>query len=335
MEDVIKSINISAIDILGMILPGCAFILVMNEGGALESLIAPYFTFKSASAWIFLLLIAGYIVGMLFHTVSDLAERMLWECYLVDPKFYAAYKVSGRLRGDSISTQVGSSLEQSDNTPTQVSNASAQRANPPLQGGIPGVRGVIHHGFWHVWRGIKFCAGFMLNASVLYVAWGGSCIQNLVGPIITSIVAVLLFFVSFRIVDYFADTTQNNRYIRFVNSIKACEDNAWIQVCVSKKKNDPKRNLFDGFRVMMRNLLWCLAFLRLSGYLQGLTRTIAMIPHGTTIYRFFLIAAVLRYMHNAYLKYKYAFEDYLYICENVDVSHTGSGNTTLLRTETI
>lgn len=281
MDDVIKSINISAIDILGMVLPGCAFILVMNEGHKLESMLSSYFAFESASAKLFLLLIAGYVVGMLFHTVSDLAERCLWECYLTDPKFYAAYKVSGRLKES-----------------------------------IPNVEGVDHCGGWHVWRGVKFCVGFMLNIGVLGVAWSGFGVRNFWELVIPICFAILLFLFSFYIADQCSSSSKKSKYARYVSSVKACEDNAWIQTCISGGKSDSKRSLFDGFRVMMRNLLWCWAFLRLSGYSQSLTDALAMIPHGNLIYRFFLIAVVLRYMHNSYLKYKYSFEDYLYVSAN-------------------
>lgn len=77
MGDFTKELNI--IDFLGIGIPGCALVLLIM-GGQVEILLwANFFgTECSELTRAIILIILGYIVGMLIHEIGDVIEKILW-----------------------------------------------------------------------------------------------------------------------------------------------------------------------------------------------------------------------------------------------------------------
>ena len=107
MGDFIKDLN--AIDFLGIMMPGSAFLLLLaymedlSAGNESASLLYSYFGTTSPSIGQGILLIAfGYFLGMLFHELGDLLEGLSWRCKSLNPQYKAAYDVYKRVQAKSI-----------------------------------------------------------------------------------------------------------------------------------------------------------------------------------------------------------------------------------------
>lgn len=107
MGDFIKDLN--AIDFLGIMMPGSAFLLLLaymedlSSGNESASLLYSYFDTTSPSIGQGILLIAfGYFWGMLFHELGDLIEGLSWRCKSLNPQYKAAYDVYKRVQAKSI-----------------------------------------------------------------------------------------------------------------------------------------------------------------------------------------------------------------------------------------
>jgi len=107
MGDFIKDLN--AIDFLGIMMPGSAFLLLLaymedlSSRNESASLLYSYFDTTSPSIGQGILLIAfGYFLGMLFHELGDLIEGLSWRCKSLNPQYKAAYDVYKRVQAKSI-----------------------------------------------------------------------------------------------------------------------------------------------------------------------------------------------------------------------------------------
>lgn len=89
MIDLIKEFNM--IDLLGMLLPGCLVtILFGNEFNVIENTNSYLNIELSTGAILTLLLLVGYCIGMLLHEIGDVVEKMLYSNPLLNPRTYAA-----------------------------------------------------------------------------------------------------------------------------------------------------------------------------------------------------------------------------------------------------
>ncbi len=237
MGDFIKELNI--IDFLGMLLPGSVLILVLSIDYSGAAIWSGYFGYSCGDGIkITILLVAGYVLGMLIHEVGHLLEKLFWSCPFLDPVSYAAVKV-GKMY--------------------------PQLFLPDLGKG-------------------KICKRSGSSHKI-----GGLC-------------------------KWVKEIKDNKRKILSVRS-----KNPKIQAELSKSSDSRKRQLFEGFHVMMRNLL--IVFAVVAGYLciaagekSELKRIVCQwsqhnwfLPVCITV----LALMVVRCWHYAYLRYKYSFEDYV------------------------
>lgn len=193
MNDFIKDLNV--IDFLGMLLPGSLYVMAARELIPMEELLGYWGEEQGAIAKTTLLLVAGYVIGMIFSEIGDIGEKLLWHIGWIDPRTYAARKTK-------LIQQVG------DSQPEALKKIRK-----------------------------------------------GDCV-------------------------YLA-TIPNQTDMR-------------------------KRNLFEGFRMMARNLVLVLLLLL---FCPG-TSFLKEQPHKF-LYGAACVVLTIRYYHYSYLKYKYAYEDYL------------------------
>lgn len=88
MSDFIKDLNI--IDFLGMLLPGSLYILTVRDFFPTEELLGYFGDDPSLLPRVTFLLVAGYVVGIIFHEIGDIFEKLLWKFKWFDPRTYAA-----------------------------------------------------------------------------------------------------------------------------------------------------------------------------------------------------------------------------------------------------
>lgn len=90
MGDFIKDLNI--IDFLGMLLPGAfvALCLSIQHPGAWQILETAIGCELGLSLRITVVLVVGYVIGMLLHELGDRMEKCLWLVPVLNPRLYAA-----------------------------------------------------------------------------------------------------------------------------------------------------------------------------------------------------------------------------------------------------
>lgn len=88
MGDFIKDLNI--IDFLGMLLPGSLFIISTQKALPVDELLKYFGEDPGVAPRITFLLVAGYVIGMLFHELGDFLEWLLHKCSCFDPRTRAA-----------------------------------------------------------------------------------------------------------------------------------------------------------------------------------------------------------------------------------------------------
>lgn len=88
MGDFIKDLNI--IDFLGMLLPGSLYIMVAWTFLPVNKLLEYFGTDPGAAVRITFLLVGGYVIGMIFHEIGDLLEKLLFMVKFLDPRTIAA-----------------------------------------------------------------------------------------------------------------------------------------------------------------------------------------------------------------------------------------------------
>ena len=96
MGDFIKDLNI--IDFLGMLLPGAfvALCLSIQHPGAWQILETAIGCELSLSLRITVVLVVGYVIGMLLHELGDRMEKCLWLVPVLNPRLYAALEARGK-----------------------------------------------------------------------------------------------------------------------------------------------------------------------------------------------------------------------------------------------
>ena len=103
MSDFTKELNI--IDFLGIGIPGCTLVLLLIGNNVEPLLLVNYFgSTCSELTRAIILIILGYIVGMLIHEVGDVIEKIMWHIKWLDPKTYAAYAVGAEELSDALNS---------------------------------------------------------------------------------------------------------------------------------------------------------------------------------------------------------------------------------------
>ena len=279
MGDFIKELNI--IDFLGIAIPGAFLVLMLSGETPAHFFLSSYLGEEYSEATkVIVLLILGYIVGGLIHEAGDLAEKLLWSCSLTDPKTYAIWKVGP---------------EQLKHT-LNLDGYSAPSFS---------IRNVI-----------KLFVG-MLCFSLYFIFSidiGANCSDpSTILAIEPGILILIVFIVSLIM-------TWGYGYFSRVDTREAVEliraRNAFIQTTAAKQEKYSKCVLFDGFRVVMRNLMIAIAVINFSSHFVELPvrADVIKLVENSVLKKSIIVLIIvmsLRYFHYSYLKYKYAYELFL------------------------
>ena len=291
MGDFIKDLNI--IDFLGMLLPGAfvALCLSIQHPGAWQILETAIGCELSLSLRITVVLVVGYVIGMLLHELGDRMEKCLWLVPVLNPRLYAARTTKlWKREAENVDRTI-----QWDETSSHTFRKSVKS----------------------VWKEWKMCVfSPLVVAAVITVLLVAAHMLPLEwGAILGIALAVVLYVTDvYMLRDRFPTDSGDEGY-----TIKAMRrvlegDAEYYSHAKQDKESQRKRNLFDGFRSSARNLF--LAFILLHAYtsagegeLGSLIQTqMAKLPVRCVVYGAMLLM-LIRYWHYSYLKFKYCYED--------------------------
>ncbi len=291
MGDFIKDLNI--IDFLGMLLPGAFVALCLNiqHPGVWQVLANAIGCDLSFSMRIAVILVAGYVIGMLLHELGDRLEKCLWLVPVLNPRLYAART-------------------------TKLLEREAEKVNPTIKWD-----GASSHTFRKsvksVWKEWKMCVfSPLVVAVVITVLLVAAHMLPIGGGAILGIALAAVLYVTdvYMLRDRFPTDSGDEGY-----TIKAMKrvfegDAEYYSHAKQDKESLRKRNLFDGFRSSARNLFLAFIFLHAytsagEGELGSLIQTqMAKLPVRCVFYGAMLLM-LIRYWHYSYLKFKYCYED--------------------------
>lgn len=303
MGDFIKELNI--IDFLGIMLPGSLLILLLSmDDTSMTSIYTGYFGEScSEGIKITLLLIGGYLIGMLVHELGDQIEKQLWKIRCVDPKTYAA-KVVGV---DSIYKKlIKRDRSRVDTIADEHSERHRSRKDYVI--GRYNIKLLVNK------YTIKALIGLFLFSIIIswllvfiYFKINLSELQRWILPPIIVLIIVLLVMI---VIDFICRDEKREKidYIRELNPA--------IQSRLVNKGNYQKRQVFDGFHVTMRNLLIVISVAEFYAYFfsdaeSKLYELFQKFSEYSLVVLVIFALMFIRYYHYSYLKYKYSFENYL------------------------
>ncbi len=294
MTDIIKEFNM--IDLLGMLLPGALVTALLGtEFGFWLWLEASLGIEVTAGIVSVILIIAGFIVGTLLHELGDVLEDLLWSAPLLNPKVYAA-----------IASGYADYFVELD--------PEKKKHLRPL--GNPRRKSVTLRG-----AGAVVLAVWAAGVTI----WGNS--SAALGVALAMAGAV--YFCGDQIFDKLVCTRMRlgqlseqrtclrqlaacDRFLSYDSAAEGADDQKHLEAVMRK------RDLFEGFKAMARNLLLVFLGLALYGvWSEGLIRSIRSfaldgpIRMGMSVLVLVLLA--VRYYHYSYLKFKYSYEDRLQI----------------------
>lgn len=291
MGDFIKDLNI--IDFLGMLLPGAfvALCLSIQHPGAWQILETAIGCELSLSLRITVVLVVGYVIGMLLHELGDRMEKCLWLVPVLNPRLYAARTTKlWKREAENVDRTI-----QWDETSSHTFRKSVKS----------------------VWKEWKMCVfSPLVVAAVITVLLVAAHMLPLEwGAILGIALAVVLYVTDvYMLRDRFPTDSGDEGY-----TIKAMRrvlegDAEYYSHAKQDKESQRKRNLFDGFRSSARNLFLAFIFLHAytsagEGELGSLIQTqMAKLPVRCVVYGTMLLM-LIRYWHYSYLKFKYCYED--------------------------
>jgi len=297
MGDFIKDLN--AIDFLGMMVPGATMILLFEyiwDPSEEASLLFSFFGQGEAKVGaVGLLVVCGYVVGMLIHELGDTLEEWFWKRMRFNPKFRAAEDVDRDSNGE---------LGERQGLPKEASEIVWKAS----------VKDVLI-------ERVVVLAAILAVVRVIYVALSGIKGEARSVGLAADILAILIggYYISckngFGIFRENKDVKKKKeRYQPLINALPQ------IQTQIEKCGNLRKRTIFDGFHVMMRNLVLVIFLMDVYALAIGKSSPLVRCFSGkggavTCMGAIVLCAAevlmISRYDRFAYLKYKYIFEDYL------------------------
>lgn len=289
MGDFIKELNV--IDFLGMLLPGSTLLLILGFDYPLSSIVDGYFGADSNGVFKgIVLMVAGYVMGMLIHEFGDLLEIMIWRIPKIDPKTYAAKVFNGKV---------------------QIINSLKAEQTHEETGCFYQILSLISVIIALIVLLMPLSGGFLYIESnnIIFKLFS----QYLCGFLLIVIVLVVLM----------SKKIKNSEYNNYVNIVR--NSNSYIQIAISNYGNVQKRKIFDGFHVMMRNLLIVFFLLQSHIYfciinedrlskaskLLALYKNVLQNDAYKLVVGAIIVMMAIRCYHYAYLKYKYSFEDYI------------------------
>lgn len=283
MGDYIKELTI--IDFLGILVPGSFLLLLFSLDYLVRDIWCFYFE-KGSVADTVIFLIAGYLIGMLLHELGDLFEKLIWVCPWFNPRYHAA-KTVFVATGVTLPFQFPARDIPASKSKTQFAHISRQYVLPGIGSFVLLASLFIFPLLFQSGNIELICAYFLIGAVALL-------------PILCGIKA-----------------RQNNDHEKAMEYVA---QNAYIQTVIYGKASAAKRQMFDGFYCMMRNLLLVMGISNTYAFFCSesprFSQVVANIygnPILLSLYFSIVLLALLRCFHYAYLKYKYAYEDYLYV----------------------
>lgn len=293
MGDFIKELTI--IDFLGMIVPGSLLIVLFNKDYELQSIWGDYFGNDTVANTI-ILLIAGYLMGMLIHELGDILEKQLWKMNRLNPRYYAAKEVF---------LNVEKKYQHFDSTEWKTFKEKCKENDEDNQDGKQMLLSVFS-------LGIFYLALFFLPVLLTTQKKEDNiAIHLLVAFAIVAICVLSAIYLIF---------TKNSVDASVMGYLK---QNAAIQIEVFGKATAAKRQIFDGFYCVMRNFLIVIGITNVYSIIMSIFGRSSHLLDAVNIFyqdwiQFFIYYIIVvgmlhRCWHYACLKYKYTYEDYLYI----------------------
>lgn len=302
MGEIVKELNM--IDFLGMILPGSLFLLLFGGETELWTGLENYLGGDVAmGAKLLILVLGGYIIGMLLHELGDLAEKLLWFNPLYNPRTYAAIS-TGFYRTYCLDSHgIG-----------KISGMEKKKCSLAMMFFLP----------------IPFFA------IIWFSLFGGKVL------LISHIFLLIIFLIAHcgltvlcpKIIKRFVKTNASKVIISEAEAGDATPPDAWkatLAICrddayllqhsvtayneeAGQRNMVRKRNLFDGFRAMARNLFIAVGICRVysentGGAMSELLENIKRNRAFEFLLYIALLVLIIRYWHYSFLKFKYCYED--------------------------
>lgn len=286
MNDIIKEFNM--ISLLGILLPGALLVALFGTEFEVWSRTCAYFGVTMSTGLVStILIIAGFAFGTLLHELGDLMEKCLWSTRLLNPRTYAAVRSGyaafyARRYADRLKEMAEKETEDEPFTlPTVLALGLL------LGGGMAALLG----GKWFLTGGLALL--MLLDRR---------------GRIYRSLVCTRMLQNVDRTVHCLRAIVRSNRVMSY--GLAASRAGSPEQLAAVLRKRD----LFEGFKAMARNLMLALILLGVYGaYTGGVIHDIrsdifsggAKVVISITV----MFLLLLRYYHYSYLKYKYSYED--------------------------
>lgn len=297
MNDFIKELNIT--EFLGIGVPGCLLVVLILGDQTEMLLVHSLLGTDNSLVYSVFIAVLGFVVGMLIQEIGDLIEKGLWLLTWLDPKTYAACAV-GPERIITKKLEDNQTRTLGKNAVWFAGGACIIIALTVLMcagGIIPAILSACSA----ISYGVEEQIGGYMYLGLL--PWGG---------------LFLLAITMARVV--FCKYNCNNDKIQIIRW-----SNPYIQTRLVGRGNTSKRTLYDGFRFVMRNLVIVLAVVNLFSlwWPVDLYQQIAkyILSNDTKLQKdilwlsfFFsgaMVIMLMRYYHYSFLRYKYAFEDFL------------------------
>lgn len=312
MGNFIKELTI--IDFLGILVPGGLVLLLFNPDFSIRKIWCSYFNPGSVADSV-IFLVAGYLIGMLLHETGDLFEKLIRKCPLFDPCYYAAKKVT--LPSESSYVLVTSTyflnaeINLQSTTSSKMGNAVIDSTSQDKSSCLKTIRQFI----------FSSIGVYIILSSVFFfplLLKSESNIKNVLFALFSLLMILLITVVGIRISKPL-NKLQNSEAMKFASQ------NSVIQTKIFGKASAAKRQIFDGFYYIMRNLLLVMGvtntyalFFTNSQYLAQKVSNFYKNDNRTLLYCIIGIVMLIRCCHYAYLKYKYSYEDYLYLLDKVE-----------------
>lgn len=298
MGDFIKELNI--VDFLGMLLPGSFLILLLSMDYPVEMFFISYFgaSIDSGLKSIFLI-ICGYFAGMLVHEIGDIMEKLVQYFVYLNPRFYAAKAVG-------------------------FDNIKACSKN---NYGISQIK-IKKRKNNKILRYLPYCSILFWLMILLF-----SLAVCLFCPTKDYNIFSIFFILGFiSIVSLIILSKFSNKNKRIRRDLKIhrtiLKINPEIQCFMFDKGTVAKRRVFDGFHVMMRNIIIVVALVQVYVYLvqnseKQLYRLIVAIHDNSWMrigFFIIIIIMIIRWFHYIYLQYKYLYEDFIvYVKTDINI----------------
>lgn len=321
MGDIAKEFNM--VDFIGMLIPGFLVTMLFSyEFGGWAALDLCFGTDVGALTKIVILTISGYVVGMLFHEVGDILEKMLWKNYACNPRTYAAHNTKLIYRYGEIIN---------DTLPDPKDNPALKRILFCIMSFVSMLPfTLVCCAAFQSWPCvcILFISCYIAAASInalIHIGLEPNTVRSIMRHNTNTVNSTPTEEEAPRIgaTNDATNPQKGKNHIPAIISI--CNNDAMLMNMAAplessnenvRKDTIRKRNLFDGFRTMSRNGFLVGSFLRI--YAEHTTGNLSVVLSKiqenfmySTIVHIGLIILLVRYWHYSYLKYKYCYEDVL------------------------